>query len=198
MLPAPPAAGSREAEVITAAEDTALQVRDLLQRDAAAAAEAGQASHEVARSVLAQAVSLPADASAEAVRQSSLAALQGGLLCGALDGLITLTAHQAVSAPSLSVPAALEAKRDLLLSGMAKAREVAQGDWAAMPTDDLQLLAGYGKHQNLHTGDESQALVGQPLAAQAEWLMATFKAGYAIGVADAAIMARGENPDPTV
>lgn len=198
LLPAAPAAGTREAQLITTVEDSALQVRDLLQHDATAAADVSQAAQALRQSVLSKAVTLAPEAAADAVRQASLAALQGGMMCGVLDGLVMLCASQTVADAPVPVPAQLEGKRDLMNAGLAAAREVAQKDWNGMAMDDLQLLAGYGKHQNLHTGDESQALVGRTANEQAEWLMATFKAGYAIGVADAVILARGENPDPTV
>ena len=198
LLPAAPSASTREAQVIMAVEDSAVQVRDVLQHDPASAADVSAAARDLEASTLSGAVALPAGAAPDTLRQAALAALQGGMMCGALDGLLMLAAGQVVSDASVTVPASLEGKRDLLVAGLVKVREVAQGEWRTMPTDDLQLLAGYGKHQNLQTGQESQALVGRPADEQATWLMATFKAGYAIGAADGAILARGENPDPTV
>lgn len=197
MLPPAPAADAREAEVISQVEDAAVRVRDLLQRqDPAESANLAAVVAELKKGGITSAASMSVAATLEAARGASLASLQGGMLCGALDGLLMLCASIAVSDPACEVDASVRARCDLLLSGMDKAREVARDQWVGMPSDDLQLLAGYGKHQNLQTGDESRALVGKPPQEGAEWLMATFKAGYAIGLVDAAIMARGENPDP--
>lgn len=208
LVPPPPSDEAHEAQVMTGVEDAAIEARDLLRQSDTAAADVSALSRGLASDAVGRMVapSATAPSSGEAAgegaatgtisRAAALAAMQSGMLCGALDGLVMLTAHQALPKASLPVPAGLEGKRDLLVAGMEKAQEVAQGEWATMPTDDLQLLAGYGKHQNLHTGDEAQALAGHSSTEQTEWLMATFKAGYAIGMADAAIIARGENPDP--
>ncbi len=133
---------------------------------------------------------LPADWRASA-RQLSLQALSQGLLCGALDGAILYQAGQLE--PLAENRAGDEGK---LLRGLGQARQVADQSWRGMGADDLQLLSGYGKHQNQATEAEAEQAATRGSADEFRtFLLATFKAGYAVGLVDAAVVfVAGEAP----
>lgn len=120
----------------------------------------------------------------EAARQVALQALAAGLLCGALDGVLMLEASRLVE------PTCAEPK---LQKSLEAAQAMARDNWARMSADELQLLSGYGKHQNRATVEEAEAMAGQPEGQT--FLLATFKAGYALGLVDAVLVSRtGEVP----
>lgn len=58
--------------------------------------------------------------------------------------------------------------------------ETAAAEWQNLATEDLELLAEYGQHQNLSTLEEAAQLFKQP--AFQEFLLGTFKGGFAIGL----------------
>jgi len=150
----------------------------------------GQVKVQVAREVGATA-SIPA---ASEARATAIAALRAGLLCGALDGLIVHLADRLPADPVLEAATPeLEPKLDLLTKALDRSRGVANTEWRTMEREDLELLSAFGKHENLQTADEAEALVSQenlPLLDYQSWLLATFKAGYAIGLLDATLAAR--------
>ncbi len=156
---------------------------------------------------LERAIRVPRPRTVGEAGQLAIEALASGLTAGGLDGLIGLTAGQTTR---LAAAAAAEKLRnqqsahgdDLgkLAAQIDKTQAVARDSWSTMSDDDLQLLAGYGKHQNLQTGSEAApfAEAGQSAEAFQQFLLATFKAGYALGVIDAVIVARGQQPDPVM
>jgi hypothetical protein len=76
--------------------------------------------------------------------------------------------------------------------------ETGDSQWRQAHIDDLQLLSGYGKHENRHSLEEGEALQAQSAgqdSAFPAFLLASFKGGYAMGVVDAAVMfVGGERP----
>lgn len=131
---------------------------------------------------------LPADWRASA-GQLTLTALSQGLLCGALDGAILYQAGQMAPLPSAQGDAGK------LLKGLEQARQVADQSWRQMGADDLQLLSGYGKHENRNTLQEGEQAAGGTPEEFQTFLLATFKAGYAVGMVDAAVVfVAGETP----
>jgi hypothetical protein len=132
-------------------------------------------------------------------RQSALRALAAGALCGALDGMLIYAAELGIADPAHDdVPKDLEENVGKLTSGLARARAVASKDWKATDADSLQLLAGYGKQSNLQTAEEAAALAEKATLVEFQtFLLATFKAGYAVGLADSAIICvHRQSPDP--
>lgn len=131
---------------------------------------------------------------ASEARATAIAALRAGLLCGALDGLIVQLADRLPADPRLEASAPeLQQKLDLLTSALDRSRAVANTEWRTMEREDLELLCAFGKHENLQTAEEAEALVSQedlPVLEYQTWLLATFKAGYAIGLLDATLAAR--------
>lgn len=125
---------------------------------------------------------------AEAARRVTLQALAAGLLCGGLDGVLLMETSRALGA-------ACEGTGNVakLATSLEAAQAMARDNWAGMSADELQLLSGYGKHQNRATAEEGEALAGS--AEGPTFLLATFKAGYALGLVDAVLVSRtGEVP----
>ncbi|GMU55334.1 MAG: hypothetical protein AMXMBFR33_44800 [Candidatus Xenobia bacterium] len=145
---------------------------------------------ELSSDTLARALEpLPADWR-ESARQLGLQALSQGLLCGALDGAILYQAGQLE--PLAENRTGDEGK---LLRSLSQAREVADQSWRGMGADDLQLLSGYGKHQNQATEAEAEQAAQGSADEFRTFLLATFKAGYAVGLVDAAVVfVAGETP----
>lgn len=165
------------------------QVRE----EPSSAEDLAQLSADARRGFVAEVVGLTAF-SAEDSRRSALQALAAGLLCGALDGVILLeTGRMPLAGPSEGPPALPLPSFDRNLE---QAVEVARDNWALMSADELQLLSGYGKHQNGATAEEAEAVAARgDLAEGQTFLLATFKAGYALGLIDSVIVCRtGEVP----
>lgn len=124
----------------------------------------------------------------EAARRVALQALAAGLLCGSLDGVLLMETSRVLD---VSCPGPGDAQK--LQKNLEASHAVARDSWAQMGADDLQLLSGYGKHQNLGTAEEAVPLAGTPEGPT--FLLATFKAGYALGLIDATLVSRtGEAP----
>lgn len=131
---------------------------------------------------------MPADWK-ESARQLTLTALSQGLLCGALDGALL---YQTGKLEPLGPRGGPEG---LLLENLGRAREVADQSWRSMGADDLQLLSGYGKHQNLSSLEEGEQASRGSQDEFHTFLLATFKAGYALGMVDSAVVfVAGERP----
>lgn len=128
----------------------------------------------------------------------TLASLQQGMLAGALDGANLYRHHRLAPQPDFSSEdPQLKKFGTTLKENLDRVLLVAQTSWGNSHVDDLQLLSGYGKHQNLQTLEECAELLRGPsqLTDLQNFLMATFKGGYAMGMADAAVMfVGGERP----
>ncbi len=134
-------------------------------------------------------------------RNATLAALTGGMFAGALDGTLIYAHSVAVEQPTrLSRNEALARSSGVLWQNLARVLEVGQSSWGEAHVDDLQLLSGYGKHENRNSLDEGEAMEAQSRSDRLEFqtfLLASFKGGYAMGVVDAAVMhVGGERPAP--
>jgi len=70
-----------------------------------------------------------------------------------------------------------------LWSNLNDARRVAHSSWRKMEREDLHLLWEYGRHQNLDTLEQAVRFQERPDHEFQVFLLATFKAGYAIAMA---------------
>jgi hypothetical protein len=134
-----------------------------------------------------------------APRELTLAALAGGMFAGALDGTTLFLCGQRVEQPALNgLLPHLARPTQLLWENLARILETAQSNWSCAHVDDLQLLSGYGKHENrlsLEEGEQMEAKSRDDLPKFQAFLLAGFKGGYAMGVVDAAVMfVGGERP----
>lgn len=125
-------------------------------------------------------------------RQATLSAMTGGMFAGALDGVL-LYGHRIVTSqpPIQSETEKLTRSWGTLWKNLSQVLEVGQSSWGQAHVDDLQLLSGYGKHENrnsLSEGEAMQARSGGDRLDFQTFLMASFKGGYAMGVVDAAVM----------
>lgn len=132
-------------------------------------------------------------------RAFTIKALRAGMMSGALDGASLYQTHRITPQPDFaSDQPHLQSLARTLKNNLEQVLLVAQTNWGNSHVDDLQLLSGYGKHQNLQTLEEGEELVNQGGFQASDlqaFLMATFKGGYAMGVADAAVMfVGGERP----
>jgi hypothetical protein len=142
---------------------------------------------------------LGGDFTPEQAREFTLAALTGGMFSGALDGTLLFSQQERVAQPGLgSSLSYLQKPASLLWENLERVLDVAHGSWGQAHVDDLQLLSGYGKHENRHSLDEGEALERQTRGDRSQFqafLLASFKGGYAMGVVDAAVMfVGGERP----
>lgn len=113
----------------------------------------------------------------------ALKALKLGMVSGVSDGL--RLSQIGLWKESLPVePDALPWAT--LWSNLEDVRDMAQTNWKSMEKGDLHLLWEYGRHQNLDTLVQASRYAGEddPEPFQV-FLLATFKAGYAVAVAQA-------------
>jgi hypothetical protein len=138
---------------------------------------------------------------AEEGRQAALGALTAGLLCGALDGLIILTATQ--SAPQVTVSsqvgtAGLREDLEKALNDLAEELAKAKDQFKDAGADALHAMGAFGKAIGASAVDNGDYFVEGSGASVEEfqgYQVAAFGAGYAIGACDAAIVAvAGETP----
>jgi hypothetical protein len=139
------------------------------------------------------------DFDAQQAREFTLAALTGGMFSGALDGTLLFREKERVVQPKLeSSLSYLRKPTGLLWGNLAQVLEVGHSSWGQAHVDDLQLLSGYGKHENRNSLEEGEALERQTRGDRSQFqafLLASFKGGYAMGVVDAAVMfVGGERP----
>jgi hypothetical protein len=116
----------------------------------------------------------------------ALKALQFGMVSGISDGLRLSGSEPWLETPEVPEGAPVASSWPTLWSNLDDARSVAHSNWKAMEKDDLHLLWEYGRHQNLDT-----LTVASRYADKADpepfqvFLLATFKAGYAVAIAQA-------------
>ncbi len=132
-------------------------------------------------------------------RDLTLAALSGGMFSGALDGILLFAHQHRVAQPQdRSLHPELEKPSRLLWENLHRVLEVAEANWSQAHVDDLQLLSGYGKHENRRSLEEGEAMEQRTRADRTgfqSFLLASFKGGYAMGAVDAAVMfVGGERP----
>ncbi len=136
---------------------------------------------------------------AEEVRLLTLAALAQGMFAGALDGALLFQHRQVPQQPTFATRRThLKHPTSVLRQNLEQVIEVGRTNWGRAEVNDLQLLAGYGKHQNKDSLKEAVELAGASQTTTYDFqgfLLASFKGGYAMGVADAAIVfVGGERP----
>lgn len=130
------------------------------------------------------------DVAPEASRLS-LEALARGMRCGVWDGANLFRTGTMPEPLARLKDGALAHQVDLLQKSVERTCEVARQNWSRMAPEDLELLSEYGKQQNLATGEEGLELAARPQTSLLDFqifLLATFKAGYAIGMVDAVLV----------
>jgi hypothetical protein len=142
---------------------------------------------------------LELELSPKKAREFTLAALAGGMFAGALDGTLLYSHSERTEQPALrSSLAYLQRSSGVLWENLSRVLEVGESSWRHAHVDDLQLLSGYGKHENRHSMDEGEELEAQTRDDRSQFqafLLASFKGGYAMGVVDSAVMfVGGERP----
>ncbi len=143
--------------------------------------------------------SLALELTPQGAREHTLAALTGGMFSGALDGALMFSAGERIKQPATeSRHPYLTKPSRLLWENLERVLETAHSNWRQAHVDDLQLLSGYGRHENRHSLEEGEALERQTRGDRSQFqafLLASFKGGYAMGVVDAAVMfVGGERP----
>lgn len=119
----------------------------------------------------------------------TLAVYHQGVQAGAFSGVLLL-GHGVT--PDLSLPETHPQPDllSLLFGNLNNICTVADGPWRSTHLDDLYLLCEYGKHQNLGTLEEGNALLDLAPEDGLKFLAATFKSGFAVGIAQAAVTLR--------
>lgn len=118
----------------------------------------------------------------------TLEALGLGMVMGACDGFLLFQED------TLPAPAELQFQdkelhrlAQVLAKNLSEICLVAQKDWKSTHPDDLHLLCGYGKQQNLKSLEEGGQLATHSetsLRGFQKFLLASVKGGYAMGVAE--------------
>ena len=113
----------------------------------------------------------------------ALEALELGMVTGLVDALrLEDSGPWEEDAPDI-VGEPLVSSWKTLWSNLNDARRVADSNWRKMEREDLHLLWEYGRHQNLDTLEQAVRFQGKPDLEFQVFLMATFKAGYAVAMA---------------
>lgn len=182
--------------------DLYTQVADLLENLAvtlASAEELRRDSLDLKHKLLPTVDGLALRLAAQEARDLTLAALTGGMFSGALDGTLLFSHGQRVSQPQLEsgLPYLAQPSR-ILWDNLDRVLETGDSNWRQGHVDDLQLLSGYGKHENRNSLEEGEAMEAQTRGDRSQFqafLLASFKGGYAMGVVDAAVVfVGGERP----
>ncbi|MCA9795799.1 MAG: hypothetical protein KC910_28525 [Candidatus Eremiobacteraeota bacterium] len=161
-------------------------------------AEQVRASARAARAYLAPELARQAVPGPREAATVGLKCLAAGMLSGLLDGVLLYTEGQPPDAFRPEVDGKLRDKAEVMAGNLEDIVRVAQQNWARSDADSLQLLSGYGRHENRLSDQEALALAASPGLSLFEFqtfLLATFKGGYAMGMADAAVVfVAGERP----
>lgn len=182
--------------------DLYLEIEDLLENLHATPASAREL-REDARSLKGRLLdmvdSLALELSPQEAREHTLAALAGGMFSGVLDGALMFSLGERAMQPGTeSRHAYLVKSSRLLWQNLERVLETGHSNWREAHVDDLQLLSGYGRHENRHSLEEGEALERQTRGDRSQFqafLLASFKGAYAMGVVDAAVMfVGGERP----
>lgn len=142
---------------------------------------------------------LTAEITAREARTFTLAAMTGGMFAGALDGTLLFQSGTRLPQPALrsAHPGLLKPVR-LLGENLERVLDLGQTSWGDAHVDDLQLLSGYGKHENRLSLEDAEQMEAQTRGDRAQFqtfLLASFKGAYAMGMIDAAVMfVGGERP----
>ena len=118
----------------------------------------------------------------------TLRALSQGMFSGVLDGAnLFKHEHRAPVAEVTTAHQHLLKPLSVFSSNLEQVLTIAQDNWSQAHVDDLQLLSGYGRYSNLQSVEEGQKLPEATAQSLQVFLLATYKGGYAMGVADAAV-----------
>jgi hypothetical protein len=116
----------------------------------------------------------------------ALGSLRLGMLTGVWEGWRLSFSEPWEEVPEIAESSPVYRHWTTLCSNLNDVRKMAHDNWKAMEKDDLHLLWKYGRHQNLDTLVEASRYAGDkdPEPFQ-KFLLATFKSGYAVAVAQA-------------
>ncbi len=122
----------------------------------------------------------------------TLEAFALGMVRGAGDGAVLFQYQQSVEHPEFETDdEALKSSAEVLHKNIKHIAETAQNQWAKAHSDDLHLLCGYGKQENLGSLQEGGKLGVKDETSLFEFrkfLLASFKGGYATGMIQAAVI----------
>lgn len=126
----------------------------------------------------------------------TLEAFALGMVCGAGDGMLDFFHHAQRKSEVLALSdKRLENDAKILTHNLGQIRTTAKENWSKAHPDDLHLLCGYGKQENLGSLQEGAKLAEEcddDLYPYRKFLLATFKGGYAIGMIQAAVVVLAE------
>ena len=129
---------------------------------------------------------LPSEPSLLEGQNLTLEALRLGMTRAVADGVELFLWDET---PSSSLDIELAPNREmlsLLQKNITQIVELAQSNWSQAHPDDIYLLCEYGKHQNLASLEEGGRAATDGSDFQ-KFLLASFKGGYAIGLAQTAV-----------
>jgi hypothetical protein len=132
---------------------------------------------------------VPSEPSLLEAQNITLEAFALGAVRGAGDGAILFFHDSEVPQPTLKLGIEpLRKSERLLQENLEKIVGVAETNWRKAHPDDLHLLIGYGKQENSRSLEEGGRFVstGAKRDEFRIFLMASFKGGYAVGMAQAA------------
>lgn len=118
-----------------------------------------------------------------ALGDQALQVLELGMITGLVDALLMEDGPPWEEDVPAFIQGPLEYSWRTLWNNLNDARRVAHDSWKQMERDDLHLLWEYGRHQNLGTLEQAVEYRGKDDEQFQIFLLATYKAGYAIGIA---------------
>ena len=132
---------------------------------------------------------LPSEPSLLEAQNITLEAFALGAVRGAGDGTLLYLHQSPVPQPAINLEIeTLRSSERLLQDNLEKIVGVAETNWRKAHPDDLHLLIGYGKQENSRSPEEGGRLISQGAGHDEfrTFLLASFKGGYAVGIAHAA------------
>ena len=125
----------------------------------------------------------------------TLEALALGMIVGVCDGTLIYLGQKRREPSKLHFKdTKLQSNARTLTKNLNQILKTADEQWRKSHPDDLHLLCGYGKQENLNSLQEGSKVAGdckEDLYPYRKFLLATFKGGYAMGAIQAAVAARG-------
>lgn len=135
---------------------------------------------------------VPAEQSMLQAQNFTLEALALGMVRGASDGAVVFHYQQSIEHPKFEFDdEALSASAEVLHNNLVKIAEVAHNEWSKAHPDDLHLLCGFGKQENIGSLQEGGKLGVADTTDRFDFqkfLLASFKGGYATGLIQAAVV----------
>ena len=136
----------------------------------------------------------PSNPSLLEAQNFTLESFSKGMICGAGDGTLLFQHQRIAPSPEIALTRAdLQDSAKLLKENLERVLSVAEENWTRAHPDDLHLLFGYGKQENAATLKEASKYAADDRSEREflNFLLASFKGAYALGVAQAAVVFRG-------